>query len=81
MVRRYQNVSDPEMIITLAHVKQAGFCLNVGARRWCLRNGIDFRRLSREGIPEEEAAHLNCALMRKVIEVAHGQQEKANDRL
>lgn len=68
------------MIITLAHVKAAGFCLNYGARQWCRRNGINFRRLATTGIPEEEAAGIECAMMRKVIEVAHGRQKEANDR-
>jgi hypothetical protein len=58
------------MIIRWQDVRAAGFCLNQGARRWCVRHGVDFRRLMREGIPAAELAHIDDALLRKVIEAA-----------
>lgn len=56
-------------VITADDVRAAGFCLHVGARRWCAANGIDFRRLMREGIMLAEVAHIDDDLLRRVLEV------------
>lgn len=69
------------MIIRPADVRAAGYCLNYGAREFCRRYGLDFRRFVREGIPVDELQSINDAQLARVIEVAHGRQEKADGRL
>lgn len=61
-----------DLVITWRHVREAGFCLNYGARRWCKQHGVSFKRLMSEGIPASEVEHLDDALAKKVIEVARG---------
>ncbi len=59
------------MRIYAEDIKAAGMCLNYGARRWFAQNGLDFRRFMFEGMDESEAAHIDDAMMRRVLEVAH----------
>jgi hypothetical protein len=62
------------MIITAADVRAAGYCLHIGARRWCSRHGVDFRRLMREGIPVAELGHINDVMLSRILEIkTHGQ--------
>jgi len=45
------------MRVHVRHVRAAFLCAS-GLRAWCLANGVDLRRLCREGLPVEEFAHL-----------------------
>ena len=56
------------MIITANDIRAAGYCLHIGARRWCSQHGIDFTRLMREGIPVEDVEHIDDAMLQRVIE-------------
>lgn len=67
--------------VTVADVRAAGYCINYGARAFCQRHGLDFRRFVREGLPVCELETINDAQLARVIEVAHGRQEKADGRL
>ena len=61
--------------VYLRHARQAATpgagvtCAN-GIRGWCDRYGIDLRRLSREGIPEEHVAAINDAFAQKALRIA-----------
>lgn len=59
-------------MITWRDVRDAGFCLNHGARRWCAQHGVSFRDLMREGVPVADVAHIDDEFVRRVIEVANG---------
>ena len=65
------NIADPE-VITAADIKSAGYCLHIGARRWCAAHGIDFRRLMREGIPVADVAHIDDAMLALILEIKRG---------
>ena len=60
------------MRITADDIRAAGYCLHTGARRWCAQHGVDFRRLMREGIPVAELAHIDDAMLRRILEVKRG---------
>ena len=59
-------------VITWQDVRDAGFCLNHGARQWCAQHGVSFRDLMRDGIPVADVDHIDDELVRKVIEVTRG---------
>ncbi len=56
------------MIIRPRDALEVGLCLKKGQKEFCRQHGIDFRRFCREGIPIEEAEHIEDANLRKVIE-------------
>lgn len=58
--------------VTWQDVRAAGFCLNVGARRWCALHGVSFRQLMTEGVLVKDYEHIDDDLMRKVLEVKRG---------
>ena len=58
------------MRVHLRHVRAAFLCAN-GLRGWCRANGVDLRRLCREGLPVDEFAHLQAdPFAQAVIEAA-----------
>lgn len=63
----------PEVVITMSHVREAGFCAP-GLRDFCQRNNIDMRRLAREGIPLSEVENISDANLQRVIERAKGEE-------
>jgi hypothetical protein len=58
--------------ITWQDVRAAGYCLHVGARRWCALHGVSFRQLMSEGIPADVAECIDDEMARKVLEVKRG---------
>lgn len=58
-------------IVTITHVREAGYCLS-GVRRRCTELGIDFRRLVAEGVPISELEHIDDVLVHRIIESARG---------
>lgn len=44
-----------DMMITIKDVRQAGHCVR-GAKEWCERNDLDFRRLIGDGLTAREVA-------------------------
>lgn len=62
------------MRITVQDVKAAGFCINLGARRWCAAHGVDFRKFVTLGIDDSELTDINDAMLERVKQEArkHG---------
>lgn len=46
--------------ITMDHIREANFCV-AGLKPWCAENGVDLRKLVREGIPLDELNHVDDA--------------------
>lgn len=61
------------MIIRMIHVRQANYC-SKGARQFFQKHDIDWTSFVKHGIDESELAHIDDAMLAKVIEVARGQQ-------
>lgn len=58
------------MILNVEHVRNAGLCV-WGLRAWCRANGVDMRRLCRDGIPLTEHPELHDdPLVQRVTAVA-----------
>lgn len=55
-----------KVILTVGDVQSSGYCVR-GTRRWCLNNGIDFKKFVREGLPIEELEHIDDEILRIVI--------------
>lgn len=55
--------------VTATDCQTLGLCMS-GVRRGCAANGIDFRRLVREGIPVDEIENISDPTVRRVIEEA-----------
>ena len=64
-----------EPIVTLEHVRQAGFCLR-GVRPWAERHGLDFRDFLINGIAVSRLANLNDAFADRMIKIALAEQPK-----
>lgn len=56
-------------LITMRHVRAAGFCA-WGARRVCRFYKLDARRFFNEGLPASSLVKYDDALIKKVLEVA-----------
>ncbi len=54
------------MLITITDATRAGYCAR-GIRRWTEEHGLDFRKLIKTGIPEEELESLNCGHAKRII--------------
>lgn len=63
--------------VEIRDVRAAGLCLS-GTRRHCAAVGLDFRRLVKEGLPMEEVAHLDDALVQRVVSAAREREENGN---
>ncbi|WP_454258620.1 hypothetical protein [Pseudoxanthomonas mexicana] len=68
-------MSDP--IITIAHVRAAGLCVN-GSRAWFARHGLDFRAFLRDGLDAETLLATGDAMAQRVVDCARerAQQEQ-----
>lgn len=51
----------------------AGMCSR-GARQWCEFHRIDFLTFVRDGVPIEQVQHIDCPLLKRVIEAAIKEQ-------
>lgn len=60
--------------------RAVGFC-RPGTQEWCRRHNIDFLKLVREGITDEELAGVECPLLDTVRSYVNEQQQKADGRL
>ena len=58
-----------EIIITIAHVRAAGLCVN-GTRVWFARHDLDFRAFLREGCTAETLLATGDAMALRVVERA-----------
>lgn len=59
------------MIITMRHVRQAKICSR-GARQLAERQGLDWSRFLKVGVPSEELEQIDDAMVKRLLEVAHG---------
>ena len=58
-----------EIIITIAHVRAVGLCVN-GSRAWFARHGLDFRAFLREGLDAETLLATGDAMAQRVVNCA-----------
>lgn len=58
------------IMVTWRHVRAAGYCIHVGARRWCAANGVDFRALMGDGVPVEQIEAIDDEMAQRVAKVA-----------
>jgi hypothetical protein len=56
------------------HIRMAGMCLTPGAKMFCDRYGIDWRRLLKEGIPISEVVATGDELGMQVVRIAQNGQ-------
>lgn len=68
------------MIIKIEHGWQAGYC-SKGMRQFAERYNLDWMNFLENGIEESELAKFDDHMANIMIEVAHGQQEKAGNRV
>lgn len=68
------------MIIQVEHGWQMGYCSS-GMRAFADRYKLDWNAFLQNGIEESELAKIDDHMVTKMIEVAHGQQEKADNRV
>lgn len=68
------------MIIRVEHGWQMGYCSS-GMREFATRYNLDWESFLLNGIEETELAKIDDHMVTKMIEVAHGQQEKAGNRI
>lgn len=64
------------VVVRLRHRVLVRYCRD-GMEAFCARNGIDFDRLRKDGIPEEELAHIDDVHVTRLIEKI---REKNNGR-
>ncbi len=58
-----------DLIVTIAHVRAAGLCVN-GTRVWFARHDLDFRAFLREGCTAETLLATGDAMALRVVERA-----------
>ena len=58
-----------DLIVTIAHVRAAGLCVN-GTRVWFARHDLDFRVFLREGCTAETLLATGDAMALRVVERA-----------
>lgn len=56
-------------LITLRDVRTAVGCTK-GIRRWCRENGVDFRRLAKQGIPVAEVEDWQDGHVQRAVKIA-----------
>ena len=66
-----------DLIVTIAHVRAAGLCVN-GSRAWFVRNGLDFRAFLREGLDAQTLLATGDAMAQRVVSYAeaHARQQE-----
>lgn len=69
-----------DLIVGMRDVRAAMMCAS-GARRFFQKNNLDWKKFLEQGIPATELSVLNDAMANKVIEVARGRRQEANDRV
>lgn len=57
-------------VITIGMCREAGFC-GKGVKKFMDARGLDFAKFLKDGIPVEEAAKMNDAMVNKIIERAY----------
>ena len=67
-------------LITMKDLRISGMC-STGARAFFAKNNLDWNRFLEHGIYAKEVSHLEDAMVHRVVEVARGRIQKANDRV
>ena len=68
-----------DLIITIAHVRAAGLCVN-GSRAWFVRHGLDFRAFLREGVAADTLLATGDAMAQRVVDCARQQRDEQEQR-
>ena len=55
--------------VQLHHARALHYC-NKGMRAFCERHGLDFNKFRKEGLPVDELAHIDDAMLNALIERA-----------
>ena len=58
-----------DLIVTIAHVRAAGLCVN-GSRAWLVRHGLDFRAFLREWLDAQTLLATGDAMAQRVVDCA-----------
>lgn len=56
------------------HIRELGYC-NRGARAFCERHGLDWRRFLAEGLPAQQIESTGDAMALKAVERARKEQD------
>ena len=64
-----------DLIVTIAHVRAAGLCVN-GSRAWFARHGLDFRAFLREGLDAQTLLATGDAMAQRVVDCARQQRNE-----
>lgn len=62
-------------LIGKKHARLAGYCSD-GLRQHCERLGLDFKEFILRGLPEEQLAHIDNHYIKRLIEIAHKQNQE-----
>ncbi len=62
------------MNIYMTDIRKARMCSR-GARAFFVKNGLNWEKFLKEGIPEEELLATNDAMAKQVVEVANGRKQ------
>lgn len=63
------------LIVTIAHVRAAGLCVN-GSRAWFVRHGLDFRAFLRDGLDVDTLLATGDAMALRVVNCARQQRNE-----
>lgn len=63
--------------LTMADLRSAGHCAR-GIRQFFDKHGLDVAQLVREGVPEDELAHIDDANLKQALGVARARVQKEN---
>lgn len=64
-------MSEPEVVVTMAHVRQAAMCSR-GTRQFFTRHNLDWNKFLKDGISSTVLEPLGDAMADRVVEVARG---------
>lgn len=73
-------MSSENPLIIMKDLREAKLCSS-GARAFFKRHDLNWKRFLEHGICATELSHIEDAMVQRVIEVARGRIEKANNRL
>lgn len=62
------------VIVKVKHFRHYGLCLIPGVKYFFQRNGLDFKKFIKDGIPYSELERLNDPLLTEVLELAKNEQ-------
>jgi len=67
-------VTDAPVIVTLADCRASKVFCRAGAILFFKKHNLDFKSFIKNGISSDDVAHIDDAMMHKIIEVARGRK-------